>query len=72
MYLPSADRIPEITGIVHAMVKPIGYATGIKPKEENENRPKKAQGGNRRKRKLKAEMKDLRQHVAIAGNEFHF
>ena len=37
LYLPSDDTIPEITNIV--------YATGIKPKERNENRPKKAEGG---------------------------
>ena len=32
LYLPSPDTIPEITDIVHAMGKAIGYATGIKPK----------------------------------------
>ena len=56
LYLPSADTIPEITDIVYVMGKAIGYATGIKPKEGNENRPKKAQCGNRRERKLKAEI----------------
>ena len=71
LYLPSADTIPEITDIVYVMGKAIGYATGIKPKEGNENRPKKAQCGNRRERKLKAEMKELRQDVARAGNELH-
>lgn len=71
-YLPSADTIPEITDIVYAMGKAIGYVTGIKPKERNENnRPKKAEGGNRRERKLKAEMKELRQCVAKTGNELH-
>ena len=45
LYLPSADTIPEITGIVYAMKKATGYATGIKPKEENENRPKEAEDG---------------------------
>ena len=48
LYLPSADTIPEITDIVHAMGKVIGYATGIKPKEGTVNRPEKAEGGNRR------------------------
>ena len=71
LYLPSADTIPEITDIVYAMGKAIGYATEIKPKEGNENRPKKAEGGNRREHKLKAEMKDLRQDVARAKNELH-
>ena len=48
-------------------------ATGIKPKEGNENRPKKAEerSGNRRERKLKAGMEELRQDVPRAGNELH-
>ena len=32
---------------------------------------KKAEGGNRRERKPMAEMKELRQDVARAGNELH-
>ena len=35
LYLPSADTIPEITDIVYAMRKTLGYVTGIKPKEGN-------------------------------------
>ena len=53
------------------MGKAIGYASGIKPKAGNENRPKNAEGGNRRDRKLNAEMKELRKDVARAGNELH-
>ena len=53
------------------MGRAIGYATGIKSKERNENRPKKAEGSNRREHKLKAEMKELRQDVVTAGNELH-
>ena len=71
LYLPSADAIPEITDTVYVMEKAIGYATGIKPKEGNESRPKKVEGGNRRECKLKAEMKELRQDVARAGNELY-
>ena len=41
LYLATIDTIPEITGIVYAMGKAIRYATGIKPKEGNENRQKK-------------------------------
>ena len=70
LYLATIDTIPEITGIVYAMGKAIRYATGIKPKEGNENRPKKAEGGNKRECKLKAEMKALRQDVARVENEF--
>ena len=71
LYLPSADTMPEITDIVYAMGKAIGYATGIKPKEGNENRTKKVEGSNRRECKLKPEMRELRQDVARAGNELH-
>ena len=71
LYLPSVDTIPEITDIVYAMGKTIGYGTGIKPREGNENRPKKAEGGNRRECKLKAEMKELRQDTTRAENELH-
>ena len=44
---------------------------GVKPKEQNQRRSAKAEGGNRRERKLKAEMKSLRQDIARAGNELH-
>ena len=71
MYLPSADTVPEITDIVHAMGKAVGYATGVRSKESNGNGVRKAEGGNRRERKLKAEMKKLRQDIARAGNELH-
>ena len=56
LYLPSTNTIPEITDIVCAMGKAIGYAAGIKQKEGNENRSKKTQGGNRRECKLKVKM----------------
>ena len=71
LYLPSTDTIPEITNIVYAMGEAIGCATGMKPKEGNGNRPRKAEGGNRRERKLKAEMKEPRQDKARAGNELY-
>ena len=71
MYLPSADTIPEITDIVYAMGKAAGYAMGERSKESNRNGVRKAEGGNRRERKLKAEMKKLRQDIARAGNELH-
>ena len=48
LYLPSAGTISEITNIIYAMGKAIGYATGIKPKEGNGKKPKKAEGGTRR------------------------
>ena len=57
--------------MVYAMGKAVAYMLGVKPKEKNQRRAKKAEGGNRRERKLKAEMKRLRQDIARAGNELH-
>ena len=53
------------------MGKTIGYAMGVRSKESNGNGVRKAEGGNRRERKLKAEMKKLRPDIARAGNELH-
>ena len=63
------------------MGKSAGYVTGKKAKEGNENRLKKAQGGNRRERKLKAEIKERaetrcsqskkRNPLSKAANEIH-
>ena len=71
IYLPNVDTIPEVTDIVYAMGKAVAYASGIKPKEKEKDEQQKAEGGNRRERKLKAEMKKLRQNIAKAGNELH-
>ena len=71
LYLPNVDPIFEITDMVYAMGKAVAYTLGVKPKEKNQRRAKKAEGGNRRERKLKAEMKRLRQDIARAGNELH-
>ena len=62
-YLRSADTITEIIDIVYAMGKAVGYVMEIKPREGNDNRGRKAAGGNRRERKLKADMKELRQNI---------
>ena len=53
MYLENVDTLPEIIDIVYAMGKAVGYATGVKPKDGVENRAGRADGGNRRERKLK-------------------
>ena len=67
----SADTIPEIIDIVYAMGKAVRYVMGVKPRERNDNRGRKAAGGNRRERKLKADMKELRQNIARTGNELY-
>ena len=71
MYLPSADTIPEITDIVYAKGKAVRCAMGVRSKESKGNGIRKTEGGNRRERKLKADMKKLRQDIARAGNELH-
>ena len=43
----------------------------VKPREGNDNRGRKAAGGNRRERKLKAGMKELRENIARTGNELY-
>ena len=58
-YISNADSIPEITDMTYAMGKAVANILGIKPKE-NQGRAQKAQGGNRRERKLKAEIKSRR------------
>ena len=58
-----------ITDIVCAMGKAVAYTMGVKPKEKNQRGARRAEGGNRREHKLKAEMKRLRQDIARAGNE---
>ena len=57
--------------MVYAMGKAVAYTLGVRLKEKNERRAKKAEGGNRRERKLKAEMKRLRQDIARVGNQLH-
>lgn len=71
LYLVNVDTIPEISDITYAMGKAVAYAIGVKPKEKDQQRAKKAEGGNRRERKLKADMKILRQDIARASNELH-
>ena len=46
------------------MGKAVAYTLEVKPKEKNQRRAKKAEGGNRREHKLKAEMKRLRQDTS--------
>ena len=70
LYISNADSIPEITDMTYAMGKSVANILGIKPKE-NQGRARKAQGGSRRERKLKDEIKSLRQDIARAGNELH-
>ena len=61
-YLKEVDEIPEITDVVYAMGEAIAEKIGITKKVRQQK--KKPGNGNRRERKLKAEMKQLRQKIA--------
>ena len=63
------DEIPEITDVVYAMGKAIAEKIGITKKDRQQK--KKPGNGNRRERKLKAEIKQLRQKIARISNEMH-
>ena len=64
------DRdIPEVTDFVYAMGKAIASILGIKTKVSKEKL--KSKGGNRRERKVKREMKELRKWIARISNEVH-
>ena len=71
LYLLKAKTIPELTDIVYAMGKAVADTIGMKMKEKTQKKGGKPEGGNRRERKLKTEMKILRQNIARAGNELH-
>ena len=71
IYLKSADTLPEVTDIVYAMGKAIGSHLGVKQRDNDSTGKRIADGGNRRERKLKKEMKELRQNIARASNEIH-
>ena len=68
-YLKEVDEIPEITDVVYAMGEAIAEKIGITKKVRQQK--KKPGNGNRRERKLKAEMKQLRQKIARISNEMH-
>ena len=63
------DEIPEITDVVYAMGEAIAEKIRITRKVRQQK--KKPGNGNRRERKLKAEMKQLRQKIARISNEMH-
>ena len=68
-YLKEVDVILEITDVVYAMGKAIAEKIGIMKKDRQQK--KKPGNGNRRERKLKAEMKQLCQKIARISNEMH-
>ena len=70
-YLRGVDTIPEITDKVYAMGKAVEIKIGLPQKGSRGNRRPKPSNGKKRVRKMKREMKMLRQSIARAGNELH-
>ena len=70
-YLHGDENIPEITDKVYAMGKAIKIKSGIVQRQANYHRRNKLSNGNRRERKLKAEMKRLWQQIATTSNDIY-
>ena len=71
IYLLNTDSIPEITDKVYAMGRPVSLKLGVGQREQNGDQKQKPKEGNRRERKLKLEMKELRQGITRISNELH-
>ena len=70
IYLKEVDTIPEICDKVYAMRRPIGFKLGkLVESDKDERKKKSANGGNRRERKLKNEIKELCEIVAKTSDE---
>ena len=67
-YLHGDENIPEITDKVYAIRKAIAIKSGIVQKQANYRRKYKLSNGIRRERKLKPEIKRLRQQIARTSN----
>ena len=70
-YLRGVDTIPEITDKVYVMGKAVEIKMDLPQNLSSRNGRQKLSNGNRRVRKIKREMKVLRQCIARAGNELH-
>ena len=67
-YLKKRSDISGITDIVYAVGKAIASTLGIRAKERHSN---KVKNGNKRERKIKQQMKELRVRIARISNEIH-
>ena len=69
IYLKEVDTIPEICDKAYAMGRAIGFKLDkLVEGNQGDRKKKSANGGNRRERKLKKEIKELRQIVAKTSN----
>ena len=72
LYLRDVDTIPEICDKVYAMERAIASKLGVCVDKEQPGKKKgNAAGGNRQKRKLKKEIKELRQKIAKTSNKLY-
>ena len=72
IHLDGVDTIPEISDKVYAMGRAIGIKLGKLKNESQINKSDyRIKDGNRKVRKLKKEIKSLRQLVAKTSNELH-
>ena len=72
VYLKEVDTMPKICDKVYAMGRAIGIKLGKLVEVNHGNRKKRlTNGDNRRERKLKKEIKQLRQVIAKASNELY-
>ena len=72
IYLKEVDTILEICDKVYAMGRAIGFKIGkLVESDKGEIKKKSANGGHRRERKLKKEIKKLPQIVAKTNNELY-
>ena len=71
-YIPGEDTIPSINDKVYATGKAIEKKMGIDPNEKKKHARRRLKNSNRRERKLKAEIKELRQLIARNSNEINW
>ena len=69
IYLEEAGTIPETCDKIYAMGRATGFKLGKFVKGDQGDKKKGAAGGNRRERKLKEEITELRQIVAKKSKE---
>ena len=72
IYLKEVDTILEICDKVYAMGRALGFKIGkLVESDKGEIKKKSGNGGHRRERKLKKEIKKLHQIVAKTNNELY-
>ena len=72
LYSRDVDTIPEICDKVYAIGRAIASKLGVRVEKEQPGKKKgNAAGRNCRERKLKKEIKELRQKIAKTSNELY-